>query len=98
MIQFGDFYRDRAAGVRQGLFGLPSWARFMVGIAALPGIVLVGLSIVAFLVSLLALLLLTLPVYRLLQTLTSHPSESAAQPHRPGAKRVEVTVVSDRPV
>ena len=49
---------------------LPGWARFLVGIVALPGIVLVGLSILAFVVSVLALLVLTVPVYRLLAALT----------------------------
>jgi hypothetical protein len=38
-------------------------------LAALPGIVLIALSILAFLVSLLALLLLTVPLFRLLSAL-----------------------------
>src|SRR4051794_36142141 len=45
---------------------LPSWARLILMLAALPGIVLIALSILAFLVSLLALLLLTVPLYRVL--------------------------------
>ena len=38
--------------------------------AALPGIVLIALSVLALLVSILALLLLTVPLYRLLGALT----------------------------
>ena len=48
---------------------LPSWARLLITLAALPGIVLIALSILAFLVSLLALLLLTVPLYRFLTAL-----------------------------
>ena len=62
-------YYGRWQGFRGRFSGLPGWARFVVGIAALPGIILVGLSILAFLVSLLALLLLTVPLYRVLSAL-----------------------------
>jgi hypothetical protein len=48
---------------------LPAWARLLLTLAALPGIVLIALSILAFLVSLLALLLLTVPLYRFLTAL-----------------------------
>jgi hypothetical protein len=68
MYQLLEYY-GRWKGVRGRFSGLPSWARLVVGIAALPGIVLVGLSILAFLVSLLALLLLTVPLYRVLSAL-----------------------------
>jgi hypothetical protein len=52
----------------RGRFGtLPSWCRFIVGIFALPGIALMLLSIASLLVSILALLLLTVPVYQALQ-------------------------------
>jgi hypothetical protein len=43
--------------------GLAPWARFLLLVASLPGVVLVALSFLAFLVSLLALLLLTVPLY-----------------------------------
>jgi hypothetical protein len=74
----------------RGNFGvLPTWARTVVGIFAVPGMILLGLSILAVVVSLLALLLLTLPIYSLLQRLTwrSPPMESE------GVKRVEATIV-----
>jgi hypothetical protein len=68
MYQLLEYY-GRWQGFRGRFSGLPAWARFVVGIAALPGIILVGLSILAFLVSLLALLLLTVPLYRVLSSL-----------------------------
>jgi hypothetical protein len=55
---------------------LPPWARAIVGIAAIPGLVLLALSIVAALVSILALLLLTVPVYGLLSAVMSGPAVS----------------------
>ena len=42
-------------------------------VAAAPGIVLAGLSILAFVVSLLALLVLTAPVYRLVRAISGSP-------------------------
>lgn len=71
MFSFGvnDFSSayGRFSSVRGGLGGLPAPARFLIGIAALPGIALAALSLLLFLVSILALLLLTVPVYRILQ-------------------------------
>ncbi len=56
----------------KGRFGkMPAWARFMVGIAALPGILLALLSIVALLVSLIALFLPANLMYRFVSWLTS---------------------------
>jgi uncharacterized protein (DUF58 family) len=49
---------------------LPGWARLLVAVAAVPGIVLGVLSLVVLLVSILALLLLALPAYRLLRMMT----------------------------
>src|SRR4051812_8113090 len=48
---------------------LPAWARLILLAAAIPGSLLLALSILAFLVSLLALLLLTVPLYRFLTRL-----------------------------
>ncbi len=55
---------------RGGWTSLPRWARQVVGLCAIPGLVLVGLSILLLGVSIVALLLLTVPVYRLLQAVT----------------------------
>ena len=76
-------YYGRFQNVR-GQFGtLPPWARTVVGVFAIPGILLAGLSLVLFLVSILALFLLTAPVYRLLQVITGGGSIVAAGPRGP---------------
>ena len=100
-------YTSRFQGVRSNLTGLPSWARAVVLLAALPGLLLVSLSILAFLVSIAALLLLAVPAYRLMQWVTgTGPGRPNASPgaavvveqstpygETPGRKRVEATVV-----
>jgi hypothetical protein len=68
MIQFLNYY-GRFQGMRGRVTTLPFVARLILVIVALPGLILLGLSIIAFVVSLLALLLLTVPVYRLLSAL-----------------------------
>jgi len=55
---------------RNTLRRMPAWARLIVGLVMLPGLLLVLLSIAALLVSILALLLLTNPVYRMLAAAT----------------------------
>jgi hypothetical protein len=65
MYQLLEYY-GRWQGFKERLARLPAFARLLVGLAAIPGIILVGLSIVAILVSLLALFLLTVPLYRAL--------------------------------
>ena len=69
MVRVVEYY-NRVQGVRTRLTGLPEWARVVLFVAALPGIALIALSILAFLVSLAALLLLTVPVYRCLKWVT----------------------------
>jgi hypothetical protein len=64
-------YYDRYSTFRVRWRGLPSWARFLVLVAALPGLVLAGLSLLVLCVSLLALLLLCAPVYAVLRGLTA---------------------------
>jgi hypothetical protein len=68
MIQLLNYY-GRFQGVKGTVTGLPFIARLLLVIVALPGLILLGLSIVAFIVSLSALLLLTVPVYRLMSAL-----------------------------
>lgn len=68
MLQFLQYY-GKFQSFQGNLFGLPVWARAIVLLFALPGIVLMALSVLAFFVSLSALLLLTVPVYRALQAL-----------------------------
>jgi hypothetical protein len=52
----------------RGTFGsMPSWARLILLIVAIPGIIGILLAILVFCVSIAALLLLTTPVFRLMQ-------------------------------
>jgi hypothetical protein len=100
MVRVVEYY-NRVQGFRGRLTGLPEWARVVLFIAALPGIALIALSILAFLVSLAALLLLTVPLYRLLKLVTGTGEGKVEREgitvvdgtdgeHR---KRVEATVV-----
>ncbi len=78
-------YYGKYQSARGVLGGMPGWARFIVLLAALPGIVLFLLSLLAVGVSILALLLLTVPVYRIVRSLTSRgrreePSWEAVPP------------------
>ena len=63
-------YYAHFQSARGGWSSLPGWARNVVALFAVPGLALVALSILLLGVSILALLLLTVPVYRLLQALT----------------------------
>ena len=89
-----NYYANQFQGLRGNLTGLPSWARFIVGIFALPGLILLALSILAFVVSLLALLLLTAPVYSVLKSLTSRRDATVeTELASPGVKHVDVRIV-----
>jgi len=98
-------YYGNLQGVRGRFGGLPQWARGVVFLAALPGMALAALSILAFLVSILALLLLTVPVYRLMQVLTGTgvqptPAGESGEVFVPSSgprKRVEATVIDPSP-
>jgi hypothetical protein len=93
MIEFTRYY-GQFRGLRGNLTGLPSWARTIVGVFALPGLILLALSIVAFVVSLLALLLLTAPVYSALKSLTNRREAGVeTEIMTPGVKHVDVKVV-----
>ena len=81
MQQLFEYY-GRFQGLRGGLLGLPAWARVILFVLALPGILAIALSIAAVLCSLAALLLLTVPAYRLLKALTA-----GAKSYSPGAGR-----------
>lgn len=112
MVSFGinDFRsaHGRWSSVRGGIGQMPGPARFLIGIAALPGIVLAVLSLLLFLVSILALLLLTVPMYRIVQAVTGNRASGmpaggsiatqgddvfdVTEPS-PGRKQVDVRVV-----
>jgi Co/Zn/Cd efflux system component len=74
-----------------GVAEMPKWARLILLICMVPGIMLVVLSIFIVIGSILALLLLTVPVYQLLKWVTgvrAAPPGVAAS----GTKRVQATV------
>jgi hypothetical protein len=60
-------YYTRFQSARTSMGSLPPFARSIVTLFALPGIICLLLSILAGLVSIFVLLLLTVPVYRVLQ-------------------------------
>jgi hypothetical protein len=92
----------RWSSARSGFSTLPPLARLILMILALPGIALAALSLVLFIVSILALLLLTVPAYRLLTVVFGGGASAAAPESKdslfdpdpsPGRKQVEVRVV-----
>jgi hypothetical protein len=92
-----DFYQfdSRWKRVQGGLGTLPPPARAVVTLFALPGILLAILSLILFAVSMLALLVLTVPVYRLLARLTSGGSRTGESVARTaGAGMVEASPFS----
>jgi hypothetical protein len=91
-------YYGKIQGVRGNLMGLPAWARGVLLVVALPGMVLLALSITAVICSLAALLLVTVPVYSLLR-LVAQPSRGGSPTgetmvvERPGRRHVDVKIV-----
>ncbi|HEY0007981.1 MAG TPA: hypothetical protein VGB55_04585 [Tepidisphaeraceae bacterium] len=84
-------------GMKFGLLGLPRWARGLLLILTIPGILLMGLSILMIGVSLLALLLPTVPVYFLLKKMMGSGG-GAVEYGSPGSKRVEAVVRDAQPL
>jgi hypothetical protein len=87
----------RWSNVRGGFSSLPPAGRFLVMAAAVPGILLAVLSVLLFMVSILALLLLTVPVYRIVRAVTgggswASESQSVNFPFDPGPGRKQVDV------
>jgi hypothetical protein len=86
---FGTSYRRVAFG---GLATLPAWARFFIFLLTIPGILLLALSLLMVGVSILALLLPTVPVYLLLKRVLGPKASGTAEYGSPGSKRVEAVV------
>src|SRR5688572_29196621 len=95
-------YLGRFQALRGRIITLPAWSRGLIFIAALPGIVMIALSILALLVSIFVLLLLTVPLYRVLQAVLGTAAEQPTGPPEvvfpddltsPGRKKVEVTII-----
>jgi putative flippase GtrA len=74
-----------------GVSRMPLWARGILSIVMVPGIVLVGLSLLLVVVSIVALLLITVPVYLLLKWITGVKATPAGYVSR-RSKRVEAKV------
>jgi uncharacterized membrane protein len=97
MERFTQYY-GRFQGVRGNLTTLSPLGRLLIGIAAVPGVIILALSIVLFIVSLFALLLLTVPVYRIVrgvQGVFRRPVEAEIVEdvyESPGRKAIESTV------
>jgi hypothetical protein len=97
-----DGFRAARSDLLTTVTGLPAWGRFIVLVLALPGIFLIGLSLLALAASIATLLLLTVPAYALLRRLadwlrgTRRAEESRDLPGVPisrPARRVEATVI-----
>ena len=98
MQQLFEYY-GRFQGFRGNLLGLPAWARVILFILALPGILALALSIFAVVCSLAALFLLTVPAYRLLRAMTVRSGETSGGPMEPavvgspGRRHVDVRII-----
>ena len=98
-----DGFRAARSDLLTSVTGLPAWGRFVVMVLALPGICLIGLSLLALLASIATLLLLTLPAYSLLRRISDWfrgkqaPEQLQEHLHGPvvsrPARRVEATVI-----
>ena len=94
-------YINTFGSVRSGFGSLPSWARLVVITAAVPGLTLMLLSVLVLIVSIIALLLLTVPVYRLMQlvsfsgTMAQRQDESVSveMSPSPGRRQVDAKVI-----
>jgi hypothetical protein len=91
-------YYGRFESFRGSFSTLPSWARALLFLAALPGILLGALSLLALAVSILTLFLLAVPVYRVLQVLTGAGRAPVVMPEaQPTAPATSAEVVDVPP-
>ena len=92
-IDFGQIGGNaaRVLRFRGGLLAWPAWARYALVVPMLPGLLLLGLSMVLIVVSLVALFVLTAPVYTLLHRALSERKSNEAY-RSPGSKRVEAVI------
>jgi len=94
-------YINTFGSVRSGFGSLPSWGRLIVIVAAIPGLALMLLSVLILIVSIIALLLLTVPVYRLMQLVSfsgysvqrRDDSVQVEMPASPGRRQVDAKVI-----
>jgi hypothetical protein len=88
-------YYSRYESARGSFRRLPGWARLILMVFALPGIVALGLSLLAAGVSILALLLLTLPVLRVLNWVTGTPATVPEDEEELDGFEVDITGLTD---
>jgi hypothetical protein len=86
-------YQGKINVVRGNLLGLPQWARGILFLVALPGMLAVALSFVLVVCSLAALLLVTVPVYSILRMLTAPPQARRADIESSGSRHVDVKII-----
>lgn len=95
MLRFIQYY-GRFQTAKGNVTNLPAWSKPLLFIAAIPGICLILLSILLFVVSILALLLLTVPVYQIVRVLSGpgkvQPMEEASPIEAP-RRHIDVTIV-----
>ncbi|MEM8874764.1 MAG: hypothetical protein AAGD32_10965 [Planctomycetota bacterium] len=89
--RIGDVHRN----VRGGVTGLPAWGRFIVTLAALPGLALLAFAIVIGLLALLVLLLTAGVAFWLVMKVNGlfAGGGETRDTRRPHSKRVDVTVL-----
>jgi hypothetical protein len=101
MLQYIHYF-GRVQSFRGRMRQLPTWARTIIGILAVPGAIFLALSLIAVAVSILVLLLLTVPVYRMLSAVllgrpvspeTEQLSEQEYVPPNPNRRHVEVKII-----
>ena len=88
-------FRDVRGEMLTAVTGLPGWARMIVGVLALPGICLIGLSLLLLAASIATLLLLTVPAYSLLRRLVGR---SPGRGSSPDSARADVPQVIEAKV
>src|SRR5438445_1299129 len=100
MLQYLHYF-GRVQSFRGRMRELPGWARGIIAILAIPGAVLLALSLIAVVVSIIALLVLTVPAYRMLSALllgrpvpleTEQASEEYV-PVNPNRRHVDVKII-----
>lgn len=95
MFRFIQYY-GRFQNARGKITNLPAWSKPILFAAAIPGIILILLSILLFVISILALLLLTVPAYQLVRLLSGQgkiPPPEPASPIEAPRRHIDVTIV-----
>jgi hypothetical protein len=95
MMRFVQYY-GRFQTARGNFSGLPAWSKPLLFIAAIPGLILLLLSILLFGISILALLLLMAPTYQIVRLLSgggkTSPPETVSPIEAP-RRHIDVTIV-----